>query len=266
MPRALFLLLALATFVAGPWASVGFAQGIDLDLLPADISVSIGQQFDIELTVPVSSDEFNAFELTVEYDDSALKLISNQEGPLMTAACGNRFHVFGDPGGVFNVTDALLCPGARASGPGVIYRLTFKAEPVNTISTVILRFIGFSNGGVAVTPISASNAIVRIGDVTGLPEDPDGVPAARLHVPYPNPFTRAVHLGFSVAAEIPARLEIYSVDGRRVRTFFGDGSSRGTSLSWNGTDDRGRALPPGVYLVRLVAGDQAWSRRVVKVK
>lgn len=263
----IFLVSMGVGLAAGLGAPCGFAQGVDVDLLPSVNSVTTGQQFDLEVVVPDTSAEFNGFELEIDYDASVLTLISNQEGGLITAACGNRFHDFGGPGGAFSVTDAFLCAGVRVSGPGVIYRLTFEAAGTNTITTVILRSAGFSDGGLSVTPVTTSNALVRIGDVTGLPGDPDGPSLVRLHAPYPNPFARAVHLGFSTDAAAPARLDIYTVSGRRVRTFVADDADRGSSqvLRWDGTDEQGRELPPGIYLVRLVAGDRTESRRVVKI-
>ena len=263
------ILVSIGVVLAvGLSAPCGLAQGVDVDLFPLETSVITGQQFDIEVVVADTSAQFNGFELKIDYDASALTLIANQEGVLMTAACGNRFHDIDDPGGEFSVIDAFLCAGVRVSGPGVIYRLTFEAAGTNTITTVILRSAGFSDGGVGVTPITLSNALVRIGDVTGLPGDPDGPSRIQLHAPYPNPFTRAVHLGFSTDDETPVRLDIYTISGRRVRTFVAGGSGPGSPqvLLWDGTDEQGRGLPPGVYLVRLVAGDRVESRRLVKIE
>lgn len=267
MLRAVLVSVGVGLAV-GLSAPCGLAQGVDVDLLPSETSITTGQQFDLEVVVPDTSAQFNGFELEIDYDVSALTLISNQEGALMTAACGNRFHDIDDPGGAFSVTDAFLCAGVRVSGPGVIYRLTFEATATNTITTVILRSAGFSDGGVRVTPITTSNALVRIGDVTGLPVDPDGPSRILLQAPYPNPFTRAVHLGFWTDGETAARLDIYSVSGRRVRTLVAGDSAPGSPqvLRWDGTDEQGRGLPPGVYLVRLVAGDRIESRRMVKIE
>ncbi len=38
------------------------------------------------------------------------------------------------------------------------------------------------------------------------------------------------------------------------------------AVTWNGTDDRGRAVPAGVYFVRLSANGVAASRRVTLVR
>jgi hypothetical protein len=263
MPGKIVFLIVSAMVVGQP----AFAQGVDLALLPAEVTIGTGAQFDLELTVPDTSSEFNAFELRIEYDNSVLALISNQEGPLVVGVCGNRFHVFDDTDGIFTVTDALLCAGVRVAGPGVIYRLTFQAIATNTITTVILRSARFSDGGISVSPVGTSNALALVGDVTGLPGDPRRR-QDRLHVPYPNPFRNAVHLGFTAGGETAVRLEIYSVSGHRVRSLSAGSSPAGSArvLLWDGADEEGRKVAPGVYLVRLVAGDRVQSRRIVKTE
>lgn len=35
---------------------------------------------------------------------------------------------------------------------------------------------------------------------------------------------------------------------------------------WNGRDDRGRAVPSGVYFVRLVADGGVWTRKVMLLR
>lgn len=48
-------------------------------------------------------------------------------------------------------------------------------------------------------------------------------------------------------------LTIHASDGRLVRRFVGDALSGRRLIAWDGRDDRGTALPPGLYLVTLAA-------------
>jgi flagellar hook assembly protein FlgD len=51
--------------------------------------------------------------------------------------------------------------------------------------------------------------------------------------------------------------------GRLVRRLHGGPLPKGvTMLSWDGTDDRGNALPSGQYVMRLEAGKTSVSRKV----
>jgi flagellar hook assembly protein FlgD len=64
-------------------------------------------------------------------------------------------------------------------------------------------------------------------------------------------------------------LGVYELTGRRVRSLAGEaapGSGGIVVLDWDGRDDRGRALPGGVYWVRLTttAGDR--NARVVVIR
>jgi flagellar hook assembly protein FlgD len=68
----------------------------------------------------------------------------------------------------------------------------------------------------------------------------------------PNPFNPVTQIPVSVPAYYDgARLEVYSVDGRRVREFA---VSVGiSSVMWDGKDASGKAVASGVYIARLVA-------------
>lgn len=64
---------------------------------------------------------------------------------------------------------------------------------------------------------------------------------------------------FDLAREARVTAEVFSVDGRRVRT-LGERESLAPGaheLQWDGRDDRGLSLPPGVYIVRAQAGQGA---------
>ena len=64
-------------------------------------------------------------------------------------------------------------------------------------------------------------------------------------------------------------LIVYDVAGRRVRTLVSETQSPGVdgfTATWDGRDDRGRAVATGVYFYRLVAGDYSQTRKMVLLK
>lgn len=87
-----------------------------------------------------------------------------------------------------------------------------------------------------------------------------------LAVPWPNPSAGACTFAFSLAAEGPARLVLFDCAGRRVRELVMETLAPGPHTArWDGRDDRGRALPNGLYLARLESGGRALHRKVVRV-
>jgi hypothetical protein len=79
----------------------------------------------------------------------------------------------------------------------------------------------------------------------------------------PNPFNPATTLGFEIREAGPVTLSVYSLDGRKVADLLQRSLSAGSHrISWNGCDDRGRAVSSGVYIYRLQAGDFVDTRRM----
>jgi hypothetical protein len=81
----------------------------------------------------------------------------------------------------------------------------------------------------------------------------------------PNPFrTSLTRIDYSLPRRGHARLTIYAVDGRLVRTLV-DGlrGAGGHTVDWDGRDPTGRPLPAGIYLYRLEAGGHSVTRKLV---
>jgi hypothetical protein len=80
----------------------------------------------------------------------------------------------------------------------------------------------------------------------------------------PNPFRHQTAITFSADAAVPVRLAIHSVNGRRVKTLLvSDSGSGDRTATWDGRDERGRELAPGVYWWTLAIGERVTTRSVV---
>lgn len=91
--------------------------------------------------------------------------------------------------------------------------------------------------------------------------------AARLHPAYPNPLVRQSVLAFDLPRAEAARVRIYDVGGRLVRTLTqGDFAAGRHQATWDARDDRGHAVAAGVYYVRLDAGAARAQRSVVVLR
>jgi len=83
----------------------------------------------------------------------------------------------------------------------------------------------------------------------------------------PNPFTQRTEIRFSITDADWAWVEVFSVEGRRVRCLGGGHMEAGIhSLSWDGCDQEGRPMPAGVYFYRVTSGGSTSSGPVLLVR
>ncbi|MBM4116551.1 hypothetical protein FJ251_02240 [bacterium] len=97
---------------------------------------------------------------------------------------------------------------------------------------------------------------------------PEGAPAASAQLAaWPNPFNPATTIAWSLPAPGALRLEVLDASGRRVALLHdGPAAAGGGSLRWTGRDSQGRALPSGIYFVRLESGVYAASEKLILIK
>lgn len=90
----------------------------------------------------------------------------------------------------------------------------------------------------------------------------------RLYQNNPNPFRDRTVISYSLASPGRARIEIFNLLGQAVRTIDQTvTASGGHRVEWNGADQSGRMLPPGVYFYRLSVNDQAVDlKRMIMLK
>jgi flagellar hook assembly protein FlgD len=68
-------------------------------------------------------------------------------------------------------------------------------------------------------------------------------------------------------SDAPSRLVLYDLAGRVVRTWdVGNGAASVRTATWDGRDAVGRETRPGLYVARLVVGDRALTRFVVRTR
>jgi hypothetical protein len=105
--------------------------------------------------------------------------------------------------------------------------------------------------------------------VTAVAGEESSLPAGRSALAaFPNPFNPNVTIAWSVDRAGPLRLEVYDLQGRKLRTIHAGPVAAGSGQHvWDGRDGAGRALASGVYLVKLTAPDgSAAVRRIVLAK
>ncbi|MHC1774505.1 MAG: two-component regulator propeller domain-containing protein [Lentimicrobium sp.] len=81
---------------------------------------------------------------------------------------------------------------------------------------------------------------------------------------YPNPFTDKTSISFSLPADGNLAIDIFDINGRIVRSFTNAFYKAGTSaFVWNGDDNSGNRVSPGIYVCRLISGKESGSVRLV---
>jgi flagellar basal-body rod modification protein FlgD len=74
-------------------------------------------------------------------------------------------------------------------------------------------------------------------------------------------------LTLQLSTESAVRVEVLDVAGRHVRTLAaGRLGSGAREISFDGRDDAGRDLPPGVYRVRARVGDAESARTIIRIQ
>lgn len=83
----------------------------------------------------------------------------------------------------------------------------------------------------------------------------------------PNPFGASTVVRYDLARPEDVNLAIFDLSGRRVRVLAEGLRGPGVGeASWDGRDERGRAVPNGIYFARLAAGSNAAWREVVVLR
>jgi hypothetical protein len=84
---------------------------------------------------------------------------------------------------------------------------------------------------------------------------------------YPNPFNPSTTISYSVPTSGPARLEIFDLLGRTIRSLENGMAEAGWHhVIWDGRTDSGERASSGIYFARLVVEGKISSVRMTLVK
>lgn len=139
----------------------------------------------------------------------------------------------------------------------------------------------------AVSAVAGTGDSVRVISASSFVITSASAPIATvLFQPFPNPFPNdrlsATCIWFDLRRQSDVRLEVLDLRGNRVATILpgrglgttlppgrygraalGSDSGCDDRLTWNGMDDRGRPVPPGVYLIRFTGDGVSETRKVL---
>ncbi len=112
-----------------------------------------------------------------------------------------------------------------------------------------------------------SAAVDILGPTTGISDGSNLPEEFALHPNYPNPFNPATTIRFDLPEAVQVSLKIYNLLGQEVVALKNSGLEAGYhQLIWRGRDHRGRELPTGLYIIRLVTPSYTKSIKMVLLK
>ena len=88
-----------------------------------------------------------------------------------------------------------------------------------------------------------------------------------LHPNYPNPFNPSTVISYDIAKSSDVSLVIYDMRGRVVKDLVKEVQNAGRyMINWYGDDHLGSKVSAGVYIYKLQAGTNVFSRKMVLMK
>ncbi len=166
--------------------------------------------------------------------------------------------------------DPLVSGKSTVDGGGVSFAAAGSFVLGGTIgqpdagSLIYLPFVlvgGFWGG--------SAGATVSVGDEP--PDSPGPVApppvSLRIHPATPNPAAAGTRLDLELPEALPARVRVYDVRGARVRSLVARDLPAGRHrLEWDGRDDTGQPVAPGLYLFQIEVGPLRSAQKVVVVR
>jgi hypothetical protein len=173
--------------------------------------------------------------------------------------------------------DRSQCVAAIRSGDIELAQVTFGTQRAETVEMDIPREAYESDSALRLTISRLSGQYVATAGVRfyaaedfspehgGTQATATNLPAStRLLTLGSNPIRGVCRVAFELAVPGSVQLTVHDAAGRAVRTLVTGEQPAGRHCAiWNGRDDSGRLLAPGVYFVRLEAGVTREQAKVV---
>jgi len=192
--------------------------------------------------------------------DPATGLELDRSVPLVTSSTLNPRFCIG--------ADGTIYCGNGGSADGAIYALSPDLSVLWSaqVSSMVYGAPALGQGGhLAVSGGGTTLRVYRPDPAAA----PDLVAGSHLTLlAGPNPFREATEIRFRAGGSTEASLLVFGPDGSLVRRLAGwpaAGSGDG-SIRWDGRDEEGRRVAAGTYFLRLAAGGDEQTGRVIAIR
>jgi flagellar hook assembly protein FlgD len=83
----------------------------------------------------------------------------------------------------------------------------------------------------------------------------------------PNPFKGSLVIHYQPLAQAQTAVQIYDASGRLIKILTpGPQKSGLNSTTWDGRDELGIRVPPGVYFIRLITGEYSATKKLIRLR
>lgn len=241
-----------------------------LSLEPESTSVAAGTEFELRVMIGPEPDTISNTQVIVRFDPAIVQLVSAVAGSLYTSSGYQSFFSATEESlGTWEVFEVIFPFDSFVQPPGELLVLRFLALANGFSSVQFLSHAVMDIDRVQISPVDAVGARVFVGGViVGVDEAESGRPAWGLAPPRPNPTTGGTRIAFSLppgAASGAGRLAVYDARGRVVRLWDAPTRSGAGEIFWDGRDERGARVAPGVYFFRLDTATGSTGRKVILV-
>ena len=153
-------------------------------------------------------------------------------------------------------------------GNGPILEIEVQFQNNLTNPSVVFMFDDVSAGDINTTPIMAwadgFGQYINTLDVVTENTVPNRY---FLHPNYPNPFNPSTIISYDIANDSRVELNVFDMRGRLIKNLVNQNQSVGRyNVIWNGSDNLGNIVSAGVYIYKLNAGVEIFSRKMVLMK
>jgi hypothetical protein len=248
------------------------SSSLDISIQPPISYAEVGDTVAISVRV-VGQDSVGWFWVEIHTDSTVLTYVKCIPG--ITTGCPRQSGCMecgptGEPGMV-SVTCACWGTGTCVA-PGTLVTIKYVAIADGT-SPVEFDVAYISDCNRTMIPFgTVQEGQVIVGTASVDPQDQPGDCTIASFSCHPNPFASGITLQYRVgdasgqapSADTDTELRIYNCLGRLVRHIPAGLSPGDHNITWDGTDDAGRAISPGTYFCRFPATYGVKTYKVVK--
>ena len=100
--------------------------------------------------------------------------------------------------------------------------------------------------------------------ITGINEENNTLPDKISLSAYPNPFNSSVSISYSLEDEKGGKLDIYNIQGQKMRTYNLTGKEG--RIRWDAQDADGNKISSGIYFARASASQESHTIKLIYLK
>jgi hypothetical protein len=213
---------------------------------------AVGSTFEVPVVL-ASTGAVRAIHVPLAWNPAAVEPVSSRSGELLSRQ---------------GLTALAFEPA-----PGVVDAAGFGGDLFGEgeLAVVTFRVIGAGDPGIGLGEVIARDGANRPVPVEGAVSTDRGTgvtpTVTGLIAAFPNPFRAGTAIAYALAEPGHVTIEVFSVDGRRVRTLLDETRPSGEHrVAWDGRTESGQMAAAGTYLLRFRTPQGTQTDRIVRLK